>query len=412
MNEERDPLGSPTTGLVLTGGGARAAYQVGALRALAEILDDKSPFQILAGASAGAINSTGLAIHGDDFRAGVAHLLATWRSLLPDQVYRTDVGSLFSIGASWMRQLSSGGVFGAPSVNALLDTTPLRRLLERALPTRRIRQHIESGHLRGVAVTATSYHTGTAMSFFDGADDIAPWVRSSRLGTREPLTVSHVLASSAIPMFFPPVDIDGAWFGDGCVRLSAPLSPAIHMGAQRLVAIGIRYARTPQETNALNAASRLGRSIAPVPTPASRWRPSITGITGPRPRPTVSEISGVLLNAIFLDSLDSDVERMERINATLSLLTEEQHQRMRYPLRSIPLLVLRPSRDLGSLAIEQYRRFPRTLRHLLRGIGASGESGWDLVSYLAFEPAYIERLMELGYDDTIVRRREVERFFS
>ncbi|MDB4986209.1 MAG: Patatin, partial [Myxococcaceae bacterium] len=227
------------------------------------------------------------------------------------------------------------------------------------------------------------------------------------------LTVPHVLASSAIPMFFPPVDIDGAWFGDGCVRLSAPLSPAIHMGAQRVVAIGIRYARTPQETDALNSPTNLGRSMAP---PLSRGGPrsrrSVVEIAGPRPRPTISEISGVLLNAIFLDSLDSDVERMERINATLSLLTEEQHTRMRYPLRSIPLLVLRPSRDLGSLAIEQYRRFPRTLRHLLRGIGASGESGWDLVSYLAFEPAYIERLMELGYDDTHARGREVAAFFA
>ncbi|MDB4991323.1 MAG: Patatin, partial [Myxococcaceae bacterium] len=187
--------GAPITGLVLTGGGARAAYQVGALRALSELLGSQaSPFQILAGASAGAINSTGLAIYGDDFRAGVTHLLATWRSLTPDQVYRTDVGSLFSIGAGWMRQLSTGGVFGAPSVNALLDTTPLRRLLEHALPTQHIRKHIDRGHLRGVAVTATSYHTGTAMSFFDGAADIAPWARSSRLGTRETLTVPHVLA--------------------------------------------------------------------------------------------------------------------------------------------------------------------------------------------------------------------------
>lgn len=373
--------------MVLTGGGARAAYQVGALRALAELLGEKAPFQILAGASAGAINSTGLAIYGDDFRAGVAHLLSTWRSLLPEHVYRTDAGSLVSIGATWMRQLSTGGIFGGTHVNALLDTTPLRRLLERVLPTHRIGEHIASGRLRGVAVTATSYHTGTAMSFFEGAHDIAPWTRSSRLGTRESISVPHVLASSAIPMFFPPVSIDGAWFGDGCVRLSAPLSPAIHLGAQRLVAIGIRYARTPKETDALN---QMGR----------------------RDRPTISEISGVLLNAIFLDSLDSDVERMERINATLSLLTDEQHGRMRHPLRSIPLLVLRPSRDLGSLAVEQYRRFPRTLRHLLRGIGASGDSGWDLVSYLAFEPAYIERLMELGYDDTYARRAEVESFFA
>lgn len=378
---------SPITGLILTGGGARAAYQVGALRALSELHRAKSPFQILAGASAGAINSTGLAIYGDDFRAGVAHLIDTWHTLTPDKVYRTDFGSLLSIGANWIGQLSAGGLVRANKANALLDTTPLRRLLERALPTDRIQRHIDSGHLRGAAVTATSYHSGTAMTFFDGARDIQPWVRSSRLGTRASITPAHVMASAAIPMFFPPVEIDGGFYGDGCVRLSAPISPAIHLGAQRIIAIGIRYARTPEETNALNQ-------------------------LGPHNTPTVSEISGVLLNAIFLDSLDSDVERMERINATLSLLTLEQHGRLKHPLRRIPLLVLRPSRDLGSLAVEQYRLFPKTLRHLLRGIGAAGESGWDLVSYLAFERAYIERLMELGYEDTLARRHDIETFFE
>ena len=377
----------PITGLVLTGGGARAAYQVGALRALSELLRAPSPFQILAGASAGAINSTCLAIYGDDFVSGVAHLTETWRSLTPDKVYRTDFGSLLSIGTSLLGQLSAGGVLRSNRANALLDTRPLRRLLDRVLPTERIRGHVQRGVLRGAAVTATAYHTGTAMTFFEGAPEIQPWLRSSRLGLRESLTVAHVMASSAIPMFFPPVEVDGGWFGDGCVRLSAPISPAIHLGAQRVLAIGIRYARTPEETNALNQA-------------------------GPRRNPSISEISGVMLNAIFLDSLDADVERMERINATLSLLTLDQHTRLKHPLRRIPLLVLRPSRDLGSLAVEQYKLFPKTLRHLLRGIGAAGESGWDLVSYLAFDGAYIERLMELGYEDTRRRRDDVDAFFS
>jgi NTE family protein len=377
---------SPITGLVLTGGGARAAYQVGALRALSELTASAQPFDIVVGASAGAINSTGVAVHADSLRAGVDHLLRTWRSLTPDKVYRTDYRSLLRISASWVRQLSAGGLLGSP-INALLDTTPLRQLLERSLDVDRIREHIARGSLRGSAVTATSYHSGTAISFFDGPSEIEPWVRSSRIGMREPLSVSHVLASSAIPMFFPPVEIGGGYYGDGCIRLSAPLSPAIHLGAQRILAIGIRYARTPAETVALN------RAVA-------------------RPNPSISEISGVLLNAIFLDSLDADAERLERINATLSLLTEEQHGRLKHPLRPIPLLVLRPSRDLGSLAVEQYRMFPKTLRHLLRGIGATGETGWDLVSYLAFESAYIERLIELGYEDTRLRRHDVEAFFA
>lgn len=380
----------PITGMVMSGGGARAAYQVGVLRALCELHTEKAPFQVLAGTSAGAINSTALAIHGDDFRAGVAHLLETWRSLSPDKVYRTDLASLAAIGMRWIRQLSMGGALRSDgNVNALLDTNPLRVLLERCLPTERIRSHVWSGHLRGVAVTATSYQTGTAMSFFEGAADIKPWVRSTRIGVHERISVSHVLASAAIPMFFPPVELGGHWYGDGCVRLSDPLSPAIHLGAERLVAIGIRYARTPQETDALNRAlPRKSKS------------------------PAISEISGVMLNAIFLDSLDADAERLERINAMLSLVPLEQRTRMRNPLRSIPLLVLRPSRDLGSLAVEQYGSFPRTLRHLLRGIGATGDSGWDLVSYLAFEPAYVERLMDLGYEDTYARRDEVAAFFA
>jgi NTE family protein len=379
----------PITGMVMSGGGARAAYQVGALRALCELVHVPSPFKVLAGTSAGAINSTGLAVHGDDFRAGVAHLIETWRALTPEKVYRTDLASLGANAGRWLGQLSLGGLFGHASVNALLDTRPLRALLEQSLPTERIRSHVWSGHLRGVAVTATSYHTGTAMSFFEGAADIKPWVRSTRIGVHERITVPHVMASSAIPMFFPPVQIDGAWYGDGCVRLSDPLSPAVHLGAERLVAIGIRYARTPEETDALNR------------TVAKRNK-----------APTVSEISGVMLNAIFLDALDADAERLERINAMLSLVPQDVHLRMRHPLRRIPLLVLRPSRDLGSLAIEQYRSFPRALRHLLRGIGATGDSGWDLVSYLAFEPAYIERLMDLGYEDTLARKDEVDAFFA
>ena len=375
------------TGLVLTGGGARAAYQVGALRALQELLGEHFCFDVLVGASAGAINSTTLASYADDFAAGVAQLHATWGKLTPDQVYRTDFGSLLSIGSRWVRQLGAGGLLGTSVANALLDTTPLARLLEAELPTARIAEHVRAGRLRGAAVTATSYHSGSAMTFYDGVPELAPWSRSTRLGVRAPLTIAHVLASSAIPVFFPPVAIEGRWFGDGCVRLNAPLSPAIHLGADRLIAIGIRYMRTPAETDVLNRVSQ-------------------------HPVPTVSEIGGVLLNAIFLDSLEADVERLLRINGTLSLLTDEQTAQLHSPLRRIPLLVLRPSRDLGRIAIEQYQRFPKVLRFLLRGIGASGDSGWDLVSYLAFEPGYIAKLIELGYYDTRARRDDVDAFFA
>lgn len=373
----------PTTGLVLTGGGARGAYQVGALRAIADIVGNRCPFGVLAGGSAGAINSTAVAATADDFAAGVALLESTWRGLTPDRVYRTDVPRMAEIAAGWLRQLGGGGCFGPADVNALLDTSPLRTLLTETLRIERVHDLIARGRLRGVAVTATSYRTATAISFFDAAPDVPPWTRTGRIGQRARLTVDHVLASSAIPLFFPPITVDGLPFGDGCIRLTAPLSPAIRLGADRIVAIGIR---------------------GPASAPAETFGPVETG----RDVPTPAEIGGVLLNAVFLDSLDTDVERLERINATLSRMTPEQ--RAGLPLRVIPILTLRPSADLGALAVEQYGELPWPLRYLLRGIGADGQRGWDLLSYLAFEPVYVGRLIELGYADTRARRAEIEAF--
>ncbi len=344
------------------------------------------PFRILTGVSAGAINSTALAAYGDDFGAGVANLRSTWASLTPDRVYRTEVSAMAATGARWIAQLS-GGALGTHAMNALLDTSPLRALLAERLPVERIAGHVASGVLTGVAVTATSYRTGTAVTFFDGAPRIEPWVRTGRLGIRSTITTDQVLASAAIPIFFPPIELEGTDFGDGCVRLTAPLSPAIHLGAERLVAIGIRYARSGLETVKLN--QPVGREPAHL-----------------------AEIGGVLLNAVFLDSLDADMERLERINTTLSLMAPEQHARHPQRLRPIPLLALRPSRDLGSMAVHEQRRLPRAVRHLLNGIGATGERGWDLVSYLAFNPVYVTSLMELGYEDTYARRAEVAAFLA
>lgn len=376
---------SGVVGLVLTGGGARAAYQVGALRALAEILKVASPFGVFVGASAGAINSTVIAADCDDFPRAATRLGAGWASLTPERIYRTDVRSLGVIGTRWIAQL--GGLTWPHEMSALLDTAPLRALLDEWLSIERVRAQIASGRLAGVAVTATSYWTGTAITFFDGAPAIEPWVRSGRFGQRTPLTVEHVLASASIPVFFPPVPLDGTDFGDGCVRLTAPLSPAIHLGADRVVAIGIRYLRNAAETLELNQ-------------PRGHHEAHL------------AEIGGVLLNAVFLDSLDADVERLERINTTLSLMSRAQHARHPHRLRPIPLLVLRPSRDLAEVASAEHGRLPLALRYLLRGIGASGRRGWELVSYLAFDPAYIARLMELGYADTLARRGEVADFFA
>lgn len=375
-------------GLVLTGGGARAAYQAGALRALAEIADfDRTPFRVLAGVSAGAINAAYLATQADDFRAATRNLWALWHDLDSSRVYRTDVARLTTIGTRWLRDLSLGGVLGAGTINFLLDTAPLHAYLKERLAIERIGEHLASGRLRGVAVTATNYLTGTAVSFFDGAPDIRPWTRSNRIGVRSTIGREHVLASAAIPLFFSPVRVDGVPYGDGCVRMSAPTSPAIHLGADKLIAIGIRYARTGDQTVLLNEQLRAERV-------------------------SLAEIAGVLLNAVFLDSLEADLELLARINQAVTFVPAEDRVRMPDQLRPLGALALRPSQDLGRLAGDQYDSFPRTLRYLLRGIGATGASGWDLISYLAFEPGYIDRLLELGYRDTMARKAEVAAFLA
>lgn len=371
-------------GLVLTGGGARAAYQVGALAALARIAPGPTPFRILAGVSAGAVNAAFLAARAEDFAAAVERLKAIWTSLEPHHVYRTDARRLMAIGTRWMRDLSSAGLLGRKRINFLLDATPLRGLVAENVSMARLPRLFETGLLRGVAVTATSYHTGVAVTFFDGDGEVQPWVRSTRVGVRETLRLEHVLASAAIPIFFPPIRMRGAFYGDGCVRMTAPLSPAIHLGAERIVAVSVRHWRSPEEMMP-------GRSRRDSPAPA--------------------EIAGVLMNALFLDSVEGDVERLERLNRLARMVPEAERRRLPHPVRPIEALLLRPSRDLGRLASDQYRRFPRFLRYLLRGIGARND-GSDLLSYLAFEPVYVGRLVELGFQDTMARRREIEAFLG
>jgi len=372
------------TGLVLTGGGARAAYQVGVLQALAEIAPaGQIPFDVLAGISAGAINGVALAAGAEDFRDAVKRLSDTWSTLTPDRIFRTGALKLASIGSRWLRDLSAGGLIGKSSINYLLDSSPLRQLLRREIPIRRMRRQLRAGRLRAVAISATNYHTGVGVTFFEGASDVQPWLRSTRMGIRQRITTEHVMASAAIPVFFPPVALHGSFYGDGCVRMTYPMSPAIHLGAERIVAVSVRHLRTPEETLAREAVAQTDQM-------------------------PLSEIAGVLLNAVFLDSVDSDFERLNRMNRTLALVPPEKRDRAEG--RPIPALVLRPSLDLGKLAVGEYERFPGMLRYLLRGIGAAGHSGEDLLSYLAFEPNYVRRVMELGYSDSMARRDEIEEF--
>lgn len=374
------------SGLVLTGGGARGSYQAGALLAVAELTRARElPFQVLSGSSAGSINVTYLASHAHDFARAARALLDLWAGIEPRQVFHTDVPTLAKTAAEWITDLGFGGMVGAGRGRALLETGPLAELLRRHFDRKGLERALERELVHGIGVTATSYESGLAVTFFEGAGTIAPWNRVTRLGVRARLGVEHIMASSAIPIFFPAVPIDGQWYADGSIRLATPLSPAVRMGAEKIMAIAVRPSR--------EAAPPL--SPAALPT-----------------YPTAAEAAGVLLDAIFLDALESDVERASRINQTLRFLSADVVAKNVVPLRPTELLVLRPSRDPGTLVLRTLDRFPAPLRYMFRGLGASGDAGWELLSYLAFDGAYTSRLCELGYDDTMGRADEVRSFFG
>ena len=362
------------------------------LQGLAEIIGERPGgqplFDVVTGISAGAINAAYLASRADRMVEATSGLAALWSDLQIDRVMRTDALSLFSIGTRWLRDITLGGVL-RPNTwsNHLLDTTPLRELLTAHIEFDAIARHIASDILHGFAASATSYATGNAVTFFDGHESVEPWTRSSRLGWHTRIRLDHVLASASIPILFRPVFVEEAFYGDGGIRMTTPLSPAIHLGADRIVAISVRHPRSPESTMHVNHAGVDRDDIS------------------------IADIAGVMLNAAFMDALDSDAERMIRINQTIALIEERRPAEHPHPLRSIPLLVIRPSVDLGALAGDQFRRLPTTLRYLTRGLGASPERGADFLSYLAFDPGYTRSLIEIGRKDARAQKVEGEAFF-
>lgn len=380
-------------GLVLTGGGARAAYQAGVIQGIADIFKQnhmdcgQAPFQALSGVSAGAINAAFLAGTDESFETAACRLVGLWENITVSQVFKTDMGSVSKIGSRWLRDLTLGGLIGSTRSTHLLDTTPLRDFLHRFTDFPRLYQRIESGKIHGLALSATNYRTGTAITFFDGSPNILPWARSARLGLRQKLTAEHVLASSAIPGFFPPVQLGHTYYGDGGLRLSTPCSPAIHLGAKRIFAIGIRHFRSEETTERINRDLKMEHV-------------------------SIAHVGEVVLNSIFADSLDADIERMERINQTLELMPPEILVKHPRQLRKIPVMAMRPSKDLGTLASEQFQNLPRFFRYMMRGLGVSEREGWDLMSYLAFMPSYTKTLIRLGREDAHSREAEIIKFFS
>ena len=381
------------TGLVLTGGGARAAYQVGVLQAIGRILREqgwhrtRNPFQIVCGTSAGALNATALACRADDYRDGVRTLLDVWDHMTAEQVYRADSLGVLRSGARWLSLLSFGWMlrkWHAAPPNSLLDNTPLVGLLHRMLDLPRLDRVLADGVLHALAVTASSYTAGSHLTFFQSASEIKPWVRSQRMALQDQIGVEHLLASSAIPFIFPSVPLFAAgerhYCGDGTMRQLAPISPAIHLGASKVLVVGAGRLTEPA-----------GRQTA------ARY-------------PSLAQIAGHALSSIFLDSLAVDIERLERINVTLSAMPPEYLDRT--PLRPVELLVIAPSERLDDIAARHVGSLPGPIRTLLGAIGATEARGAALASYLLFESSYTRELIALGNRDTDARRDDVIAFFG
>ena len=383
-NEGQDEQGRSNTALILAGGGARAAYQVGVLKALAKMRapDSANPFPIICGASAGAINATALAIYAGNFQEAVARILRVWSHFSVDQVFRADFLGLSKSAAHWLAAMMLGGL-GRYNPASLLDREPLSELLHKHLPCDLIEASLKTGALQALSVTASGYTSGQSVTFYQSRERIPPWSRARRVGCPAQITIDHLMASSAIPLVFKAVKINREYFGDGSMRLMAPISPALHLGADRVLVIGLSSERNEPHRREMTLEY-----------------------------PSMAQIAGHVLNSIFLDSMEVDIERVERINRTLELLSRRQLSSGNVNLRPVDVLVVSPSRDIGRIASSHAHRLPPALRFFLRGIGARGAKGTSLLSYLMFERAYCRELIALGYNDALHRKKEILAFFE
>ncbi len=374
--------GAPKVGLVMMGGGARAAYQVGVLKGVAQLVKkgEPSPFKVISGISAGAINAVALASAAHNYQKAVFRLLTIWGNFHCDQIFHTSASGIIKTGASWLIGMMLAS-FSKNKPLYLLDREPLHELLSNYLHTRGIQRNIDNGHLHAVSVTASGYSSGQNVTFFQGNPAIDSWKRSRRIGCREKINVDHLMASSAIPFIFSPEKINREFFGDGSIRLIAPLSAALHLGSDRLMIIGNRKEDddSPQRINQEHS-------------------------------PSFAEIASHILNSIFLDSLEADLERLTRINHTVSKIPDHTIIENNIPLRNVDTLMISPTEDIGKLAAPYAQDMPASIRLLLRGIGAMRTEGSSLMSYLLFEKGYCRDLIDLGFEDTIAKKDELKDF--
>ncbi len=357
----------PVVGLVLTGGGARSAYQIGVLRALAQMLPGaRNPFPVIVGTSAGAVAASVLAAEAHAWRHAVAGLERVWGNFRTEQVFYVDAPHMVRSGLHWTLALLSSGLVLAPP-KAILDTAPLRALLGREVDCGGIRRSIERGHLRACALCTTGYSSGQSVAYFDGRPQLAEWSRVQHIGRRTELTLDHIMASVAIPLLFSPIKLGAEYFGDGSMRQLNPLSPAIHLGADRLLIIGV------------SSDQGSGVDGGAVPT-----------------MPTAGDVFGFMLDTLFTDRIYGDLEHIERLN---ELVRAAPHTRA---VRRIETFMITPSVDPNEIATQHVAAMPRGLRALLRVLGGRPEvSGHQLTSYLTFEAPYTQALIELGYRDAM-----------
>lgn len=378
--ERRTANSDAKLGLILPGGGARAAYQVGVLRAISDLLPARAtnPFPVITGTSAGAVNATALAVHTERFRVAVGNLERVWRNFQVEQVFRADTASMLRSGLHWLLAMMSGGWL-LPPPRSMFDNSPLRELLKQQFDFAAVRRSIEAGQLDGLAIAASGYVSARSVAFYEAKQGGIPWNRLRRVGEPTELSLDHLMASVAVPFLFPPVLMGDEYFGDGAMRQSSPFSPAIHLGADRLLVIGTR---NEVHSNA---------SQPPI-------------------CPTFGQIFGYMLDALFTDGLTSDMERVIQINHLVEQGLSVGPDQTR--LRKIDLLVILPSRDISEIARHHVGSLPRALRVLLRTMGALNTGGGQLMSYLLFQDSFTRELIALGYQDAMKRSDDLLAFIG